>query len=269
MRLMLEPERAHASRRRRTAALGSDMLLGASVYSVQDKIRIRVFVRDMARISRVPADRRRSRADRRRGVLLSRRPKSTGTWSWRIPAGEVAPVRLGGSGAARLDELDGAELVRRPTTIRTRRALPSRRALRAGAERSASASAKSRGTAMADISLEAVTGKLNRVGYEAFIQALRQAKSAGNRNVELAHWLLHILQKDRTDLALTADHFKLDRAKLLADVDARGRRLPQERDRDARRLQRASSTCSTAAGTTRRCSSARRRSAPATCWSRR
>ena len=43
---------------------------------------------------------------------------------------------------------------------------------------------------MADISLEAVTGKLNRIGYDAFIQALRHAKSAGNRNVELAHWLL-------------------------------------------------------------------------------
>jgi type VI secretion system protein VasG len=71
---------------------------------------------------------------------------------------------------------------------------------------------------MADISLEVVTGKLNRVGYEAFIQALRQAKGAGNRNVELAHWLGHILQKDRSDIALTADHFKLDRAKLLADV---------------------------------------------------
>jgi type VI secretion system protein VasG len=71
---------------------------------------------------------------------------------------------------------------------------------------------------MADISLEAVTGKLNRVGYEAFIQAHRHAKSAGNRNVELAHWLAHVLQKDRTDLALTADHFKLDRAKLLADI---------------------------------------------------
>jgi len=28
---------------------------------------------------------------------------------------------------------------------------------------------------MADISLEVVTGKLNRVGYEAFIQALRHA----------------------------------------------------------------------------------------------
>ena len=55
---------------------------------------------------------------------------------------------------------------------------------------------------MADISLEAVTGKLNRVGYESFIQALRQAKSTGNRNVELAHWLGHILQNNRSDITL-------------------------------------------------------------------
>ena len=47
---------------------------------------------------------------------------------------------------------------------------------------------------MADINLEAVAGKLNRVGYEALFKALRQAKGAGNRNVELAHWLVHILQ---------------------------------------------------------------------------
>ena len=72
----------------------------------------------------------------------------------------------------------------------------------------------------ADISVEAVAGKLNRIGYELFIQGLRQAKSAGNRNVELAHWLLHVLQKDRTDLALTADHFKLSRGRLLADATA-------------------------------------------------
>ena len=32
---------------------------------------------------------------------------------------------------------------------------------------------------MSDISLETVTGKLNRVGYEAFMQALRHAKGAG------------------------------------------------------------------------------------------
>jgi type VI secretion system protein VasG len=72
----------------------------------------------------------------------------------------------------------------------------------------------------ADISVESVTGKLNRVGYEAFIQALRQAKSTGNRNIELGHWMLHLLQKERTDLALSADHFKLDRAKLIADATA-------------------------------------------------
>src|SRR5215212_10835766 len=71
---------------------------------------------------------------------------------------------------------------------------------------------------MADISLEAITGKLNRIGYEAFIQALRQAKGAGNRNVELAHWLAHILQNDRTDLSLTVDFFKLDRPKLANDI---------------------------------------------------
>ncbi|MCK0195931.1 type VI secretion system ATPase TssH [Ancylobacter sp. 6x-1] len=71
---------------------------------------------------------------------------------------------------------------------------------------------------MADISYEAVTGKLNRVGYEAFFMALRHAKSAGHRHVELAHWLFHILQKDRTDLGLTFDRFKVDRAKLLADI---------------------------------------------------
>ena len=73
---------------------------------------------------------------------------------------------------------------------------------------------------MADISLEAVAGKLNRVGYEAFFKAHRQAKGAGNRNVELAHWLAHILQSERTDIGLTADHFKLDRGKLMTDVTA-------------------------------------------------
>jgi type VI secretion system protein VasG len=73
---------------------------------------------------------------------------------------------------------------------------------------------------MADISLEAVAGKLNRVGYEAFFKALRQAKGAGNRNVELAHWLVHVLQSERTDIGLAADHFKLDRGKLMTDVTA-------------------------------------------------
>ena len=73
---------------------------------------------------------------------------------------------------------------------------------------------------MADINLEAVAGKLNRVGYEALFKGLRQAKGAGNRNVELAHWLVHVLQDERTDIALTADNFGLDRNKLLMDINA-------------------------------------------------
>ena len=71
---------------------------------------------------------------------------------------------------------------------------------------------------MADISLEAVTGKLNRLGFEAFNLAHRQAKGAGNRNIELAHWLAQILQKDRSDLALTCAHFKLDNTRLAQDL---------------------------------------------------
>src|SRR5437899_309543 len=77
-----------------------------------------------------------------------------------------------------------------------------------------------KGKTMADISLEAVAGKLNRVGYEALFKALRQAKGAGNRNVELAHWLVHVLQDERTDIALTADNFGLDCNKLLMDINA-------------------------------------------------
>jgi len=71
---------------------------------------------------------------------------------------------------------------------------------------------------MADISLETVAGKLNRVGYEAFFKALRQAKGAGNRHVELAHWLAQILQAENTDISATADYFKLDRATLTSDI---------------------------------------------------
>jgi type VI secretion system protein VasG len=73
---------------------------------------------------------------------------------------------------------------------------------------------------MADVSLETVTGKLNQIGYDSFMQALRHAKGAGNRNLELEHWLLKILQMDNTDVALTVDHFKLDQAKLLSELTA-------------------------------------------------
>ena len=70
----------------------------------------------------------------------------------------------------------------------------------------------------ADITVESVAGKLNRLGYEGFLQAVRLAKSQGNRNIELAHWVLFLLQKERADFAITADHFKLDRARMIADA---------------------------------------------------
>ncbi|MBA3448716.1 MAG: type VI secretion system ATPase TssH [Pseudaminobacter sp.] len=71
---------------------------------------------------------------------------------------------------------------------------------------------------MSEISLETVTGKLNRLGYDAFMQSLRHAKKAGNRNVELAHWLFHILSNDRSDVSLALDHYKVDKARVLKDL---------------------------------------------------
>jgi len=71
---------------------------------------------------------------------------------------------------------------------------------------------------MADISLEVLTGKLNRIGHTTFMQAMMMAKQLGNRNMELAHWLLKIAEAERTDVAAISEHFKLDRAKLLLDL---------------------------------------------------
>ncbi|KJS08458.1 MAG: ATPase [Hoeflea sp. BRH_c9] len=73
---------------------------------------------------------------------------------------------------------------------------------------------------MNEISLETVAGKLNSVGYDAFMKALRQAKTAGNRNVELAHWLLHIVQNERTDVAHTLAHLGIDKSAVLAELAA-------------------------------------------------
>ena len=71
---------------------------------------------------------------------------------------------------------------------------------------------------MNDISLETVAGKLNRVGYDAFMKALRHAKNEGNRHLELSHWLFHIVSNERSDLSVTLIQTGLDRAKLLSDL---------------------------------------------------
>jgi type VI secretion system protein VasG len=71
---------------------------------------------------------------------------------------------------------------------------------------------------MTDIGLETVTGKLNVVGFETVAKSHRQAKRLGNRYVELAHWIEQMLAKSRSDVDVAADHFNLDRARLLSDI---------------------------------------------------
>jgi len=72
---------------------------------------------------------------------------------------------------------------------------------------------------MTDISLETVTGKLNRTGYDAFMQALRHAKGEGNRNLEMAHWFYHILRNDRSDVAMTLAEQGIDKGRVMADFE--------------------------------------------------
>jgi type VI secretion system protein ImpH len=81
---------------RKNAVLGRDMLLGSSVFSVEDKIRIRLYVKNFAQYERfLPS----------KGSNLSK-PLADAVFfyigdelDWdvelAIPAGEVAPVRLG------------------------------------------------------------------------------------------------------------------------------------------------------------------------------
>ncbi len=71
---------------------------------------------------------------------------------------------------------------------------------------------------MTDISLETVAGKLNRIGYDAFLQSLRHAKTEGNRHVELSHWLFHVVSQGRSDVVMTLDHFNCDRGRLGKDL---------------------------------------------------
>jgi type VI secretion system protein ImpH len=93
--LVFDPEDRTAIGRRH-AALGKDLLLGSSVFSIEDKIRIRLYIKDFAHYERfLPAE----------GSDLSR-PLADAVFfyigdelDWEvelaIPSGEVAPVRLG------------------------------------------------------------------------------------------------------------------------------------------------------------------------------
>ena len=122
---------------------------------------------------------------------------------------------------------------------------------------------------MSEISLETVTGKLNRRRLRR-LHALAAPRQEGGQPQCRAGALDAAHPVERPLRHVAGARPLQDRPRAGAEGPHRHRRrLPQERDRDAGRLDRRSPTCSIAAGTMRRCSSARRRSAPATCWWRR
>ena len=71
---------------------------------------------------------------------------------------------------------------------------------------------------MTAITIEKFAGKMNRLGYEAFLQAMRQARGDGNRNVELSHWLFHAVSHQDGDISVTLRGLGLDRGRLLKDL---------------------------------------------------
>lgn len=72
---------------------------------------------------------------------------------------------------------------------------------------------------MTAISIEKFAGKMNRVGYDAFLQAMRHARGEGNRNVELCHWLFYAVSDQNCDISVTLRELKLDRGRVLKDLD--------------------------------------------------
>lgn len=71
---------------------------------------------------------------------------------------------------------------------------------------------------MTAITIEKFAGKMNRLGYDAFLSAMRQARADGNRNVELCHWLFHAISNQNCDISFTLREAGLDRGQVLKDL---------------------------------------------------
>ncbi|MFD1881862.1 type VI secretion system ATPase TssH [Paracoccus pacificus] len=72
---------------------------------------------------------------------------------------------------------------------------------------------------MTEITIEKFAGKMNRAGYDAFLQAMRYARGEGNRNVEIVHWLFHAVSNQDCDISVTLRAMGLDRGRVLKDLD--------------------------------------------------
>ncbi|MCE7029257.1 type VI secretion system ATPase TssH [Jiella avicenniae] len=71
---------------------------------------------------------------------------------------------------------------------------------------------------MTDINYEILTGKLTPLAHEAFRKAFWQAKEAGNRNVELAHWLFQLVSADGSDIVAALDRLDVPAGTVLAEL---------------------------------------------------
>ncbi len=80
---------------------------------------------------------------------------------------------------------------------------------------------------MSEISRVALFGKLNRLAYQAVEGATVFCKLRGNPYVELVHWLHQILQNQNSDLHRLAEYYKLDPARLVADMQRALDALPR------------------------------------------
>ena len=78
---------------------------------------------------------------------------------------------------------------------------------------------------MTEITIEKYAGKMNRAGYDAFLQGMRQARSARNRYVDLCHWLFHSVSNQNADISVTLRQLDLDRGRMLKDLAAAMDRL--------------------------------------------
>ncbi|MFT7440482.1 MAG: type VI secretion system protein VasG [Sulfitobacter sp.] len=80
---------------------------------------------------------------------------------------------------------------------------------------------------MTEISRVALFGKLNSVGYKAVEGATVFCKMRGNPYVEIVHWLAQIVQLPDSDFKRIIDHYKIDQARLAADMTAALDALPR------------------------------------------
>ena len=80
---------------------------------------------------------------------------------------------------------------------------------------------------MSEINLQSLFGKLNSTSYKTVESASTFCKLRGNPYVEIVHWIAQIVQLQDSDFHMILNHYKVDQAKLSADMTAALDGLPR------------------------------------------